>query len=339
MKQFIKVFIFSLIIFSVVITTGIFTYTKFISPEGIAGEFPDDEDNIEQAEEDEEEFDSPLEKAIHDSNRVNVLLIGLEGPRSDTIMLASFDRKTKEGNIISIPRDTYYYRDAYDKYSEMQKINAVFGSEKDGYKALMEAVEDIAGIPVDKYVSVEYDGVRAAVEAIGGVNFNVPFHMKYTDIYDGPKGFYINIPAGQQIIYGDKAIELLRFRNGDPGYPSYPDGDLGRVKTQQEFMKAAVKKSLSLKLPSVINAVYPHVKTNFTLTELFGLAKDAIGFSTDNLSSKILPGEPKYLGKLSFYIPNGQEILKAMYDLYDVPLSVDTNEENVADATDTPYAP
>jgi LCP family protein required for cell wall assembly len=337
MKQFIKAFLFSLIIFSAVIATGIFTYAKFMSPEGITEEFPDDEDQIKQAEEDEEEFASPLEKAIHDSNRVNVLLIGMEGPRTDTIMLFSYDRKTKEGNIISIPRDTYYYRDEYDKYSEMQKINAVYGSEKEGYQALMDTVEDITGIPVDKYVSVKYDGVRAAVKAIGGVNFNVPFHMKYTDIYDNPpNGFYINIPAGQQIIDGDKAIELLRFRNGDPGYPSYPDGDIGRVKTQQEFIQAAVKKSLSLKLPNVINAVYPHVKTNFTLTELVGLAKDAIGFTTDNLSSAILPGEPKYLGKLSFYIPNGQEITKAMYDLYDVPLSADTNEENVADAAETP---
>ena len=332
MKQFIKVFIFSLIIFSVVITTGIFTYAKFVSPEGIAEEFPDDD--IDKAEEDEEKFDSPLEKAIHDSNRINVLVIGLEGTRSDTIMLASFDRKTKEGNIISIPRDTYYLREGYDKYSEMQKINAVFGSEKDGYKALMQAVEDIAGIPVDKYVSVEYDGVRAAVKAIGGVNFNVPFHMKYTDIYDHPP-LYINVPAGQQIIDGDKAIQLLRFRNGDPGYPSYPDGDLGRGKTQQEFMTAAIKKSLSLKLPSVINAVYPHVKTNLTLTELLGLAKDAIGFSTDNLSTSTLPGNAKYLGKLSFFIPDGQEIIKAMYDLYDVPLSADTNEESMAEANET----
>lgn len=332
MKQFIKVFLFSLIIFSAVITTGIFTYTKFTSPEGIAEELPNDENPIEQAEADKEKFDSPLEKAIHESNRINVLLIGLEGTRSDTIMLASFDRKTKEANIISIPRDTYYLRDAYDKYSEMQKINAVYGSEDEGYKALLQAVENITGIPIDKYVSVEYDGVRAAVKAIGGVNFNIPFHMKYTDIYDKPMPLYIDISPGQQFINGDKAIELLRFRTGDPGYPSYPDGDIGRVKTQQEFIKAAIKKSLSLKLPSVISAVYPHVKTNLTLTESLGLAKDAIGFSTDNLSSAILPGEPKYMGKLSFYIPNGQEITKAMYDLYDVPLSADANEENIADA-------
>lgn len=244
-------------------------------------------------------------------------------------MLASFDRKTKEANIISIPRDTYYLRDKYDKYSEMQKINAVYGSEEDGYKALMEAVRDITGIYVDKYVAVDYAGVRAAVNAIGGVEVDVPIHMKYTDIYDTPP-LYIDIKPGKQIIYGDKAMELLRFRSGDPGYPSFPNGDVGRVQMQQEFMKSAIKKSLSLKLPSVISAVYPHVETNFTLTELLGLAKDAIGFSTENLSASILPGDAKFMGKLSFYIPNGEEIIKTVYDLYDVPLTANADEDSLA---------
>jgi LCP family protein required for cell wall assembly len=335
MKQhFIKVFLVSLIIFSTVITTGIFTYAKFMSPEGITQKLPEDEEPIAVDEEDENL--TPLEKAMRDSNRINALLIGFEGARSDTIMLGSFDRKTKEANIISIPRDTYYKRDAYAKYSEMQKINAVYGSEDDGYKALLKAVEEITGISVDKYVAVNYNGVRAAVDAIGGVEVNVPIHMKYTDIYDKPP-LYIDIKPGPQIIYGDKAMELLRFRTGDPGYPSFPNGDVGRVEMQQQFIKSAIKKSLSLRLPNVISAVYPHVETNFTLTELLGLAKDAIGFSTDNLTTQILPGNPKILGSnppLSFYIPDGQEITKVVYDLYDVPLSASAEEENVAHASE-----
>ncbi len=335
MKQhFIKVFLISLIIFSTVITTGIFTYAKFMSPEGITQKLPEDEEPIAIDEEDENL--TPLEKAMRDSNRINALLIGFEGTRSDTIMLGSFDRKTKEANIISIPRDTYYKRDAYAKYSEMQKINAVYGSEDDGYKALLKAVEEITGISVDKYVAVNYNGVRAAVDAIGGVEVNVPIHMKYTDIYDKPP-LYIDIKPGPQIIYGDKAMELLRFRTGDPGYPSFPNGDVGRVEMQQQFIKSAIKKSLSLRLPNVISAVYPHVETNFTLTELLGLAKDAIGFSTDNLTTQILPGNPKILGSnppLSFYIPDGQEITKVVYDLYDVPLSASAEEENVAHASE-----
>jgi hypothetical protein len=99
--------------------------------------------------------------------------------------------------------------------------------------------------------------------------------------------------------------------------------------------KSAIKKSLSLKLPNVISAVYPHVDTNFTITELLGLAKDAIGFSTDNLKAQILPGEAKLLGNnppLSFYIPNGQEITKYVYELYHVPLTASTEEENLAHA-------
>ncbi|MDD3751841.1 MAG: LCP family protein [Tissierellia bacterium] len=329
-QQFIKVFLLSLIIFSTVITTGIFTYAKFISPEGITQELPEDEDPIISDEKDDDL--TPLERAMRDSNRINALLLGFEGARSDTIMLASFDRKTKEANIISIPRDTYYKRDEYAKYSEMQKLNAVYGTEDEGYEALLNAVTDITGISVDRYVAVNYNGVRAAVDAIGGVEVYVPIHMKYTDIYAKPP-LYIDIEPGNKIIYGNKVMELLRFRTGDPGYPSFPNGDIGRVEMQQQFIKSAIKKSLSLRLPNVISAVYPYVETNFTLTELLGLAKDAIGFSTDNLTAKILPGNPKILGNnppLSFYLPDGQEIIKAVYELYDVPLSASSEEENVA---------
>ncbi len=334
MKHFIKVFSLSLIIFSLVIMTGIFTYSKVSSPEGIAEELPNEEDPIVADNEDDEDGDlTPLERAMRDSNRINALLLGFEGARSDTIMLASFDKKTKETNIISIPRDTYYQREKYSKYSEMQKMNAIYGSEDDGYKAVMEAVEDLTGIKVDRYVAINYKGVRSAVNAIGGVEVDVPIRMKYTDIYDDPP-LYIDISAGRQTIYGDKAMELLRFRKGDPGYPSFPNGDVGRVEMQQEFMKAAIKKSLSLKLPSVISAVYPFVETNFTLTELLGLAKDSIGFSTDNLTAEILPGKAELLGnpRLSFWVPDGQEITRIVYDLYNVPLSAKTQEESIANA-------
>ena len=256
---------------------------------------------------------------MDESNRINVLLVGLEGTRSDTIMLASYDRKTKEANLISIPRDTYYYREGYFKYSEFQKINAVYGMEEDGINALIKAVEDLTGLNIDNYATIDYKGVRAAVNAIGGVEVDVPFHMKYTDPYADPP-LYINIPAGNQIIYGDKALEFLRYRSG------YANGDLGRVEAQQKFIKSAVDKALSLKLPSVISAVYPHIKTDLTLTDMLGLGKDAIGFSVENLQTMTLPGTAKTLGGLSFYLTDGEEITKIVYDLYDINLSANANE-------------
>lgn len=333
MKQFFKIFIFSLVIFSLVASAGIFTYVKFLSPEEMAEADPNENKDNDAEDEDEtdKEFKTPLEKAMYESNRINVLLVGLEGTRSDTIMLASFDRKTKEANIISIPRDTYYYREGYYKYSDVQKINAVYGMEKEGIKALTKAVEDLTGIPIDNYATIEYDGVRAAVDAVGGVEVDVPFHMRYTDPYDDPP-LDINIPAGKQIIKGDKAMEFLRFRKTNyPGYSGYVNGDLGRVEVQQQFIKSAVKKALSLKLPSVISAVYPHVKTDLTLTDLLGLGKDAIGFSIENLNTITLPGTDKMLGGVSFYLADGEEITKVVYDLYDLNLSANANEEKTAE--------
>lgn len=331
MKQFIKIFIFSLVIFSLVASAGIFTYVKYLSPEEMAEANPNEDEDNDDGDETDKDFETPLEKAMYESNRVNVLLVGLEGTRSDTIMLASFDRKTKEANVISIPRDTYYFREGYAKYSDVQKINAVYGMEEEGIKALVKAVEELTGIPVDNYATIEYDGVRAAVDAIGGVEVDVPFHMRYTDPYDDPP-LDINIPAGKQIIKGNKAMEFLRFRKTNyPGYSGYANGDLGRVQVQQQFIKSAVKKALSLKLPSVISAVYPHVKTDLTLTDVLGLGKDAIGFSVEGLETMTLPGTDKMLGGVSFYLSNGEEITKLVYDLYDLNLSANANEEKTAE--------
>jgi len=325
MKQFLKIFIFSLIIFSLVLSTGVFTYVKHFSPQNIAEEQLDEDDKIDGENEDTE-FDTPLEKAMHESKRINVLIVGLEGPRSDTIMLASFDRKTKEANIISIPRDTYYQREGYSKYADTQKINAIYGMEKEGIKALMEAVENLTGLTINNYVTIDYDGVRAAVDAIGGVEVDVPFHMRYSDPYAKP-ALNINIPAGKQIIYGDKALEFLRFRKTNyAGYQGYANGDLGRVEVQQKFIKSAIGKALSLKLPSVISAVYPYVKTDITLTNLLSLGKDAIGFSTENLETTTLPGTDKMMAGLSFYFANGEEITKLVYEIYNVNLSASAED-------------
>jgi len=122
MKHFFKVFITSLILFSLVATAGIFTYVKYFSPENIAEAKPgndddEDDDNIDK------ESETPLEKAMRESNRINVLVGGFEGPRSDTIMLASFDRKTKEASIISIPRDTYYTKNQCCLRNKQRKRN------------------------------------------------------------------------------------------------------------------------------------------------------------------------------------------------------------------------
>ncbi len=332
-KLFIKVFLISFLIFSLVIFTGLYTFNYFFNSNEIVIDDKNEDGNLEN-EEEILESDTPIEKAIKRSKRINILLLGLEGTRSDTIILASYDVESKKADLISIPRDTYYEREGYRDYSEFMKINSIYGSDDRKQYSLADAIENMTKIPIDKYVSIDYEGVRAAVDAVGGVEFNVPFHMKYTDPYDTPP-LYIDIPEGEQIIDGENAMELLRFRKGNPGYKGYIQGDVGRIETQQNFIKAVIKKAVSLKLPSVISAVYPYVKTDLTMTELAGLAANALGFNVENLNATILPGEAEYIKGLSFYVPNKEEITKLLYELYEVPLNTNSNTDKEQNSSES----
>ncbi len=306
MARFFKVFFSTLFISALLIIGGFYLYLRIFNPLdnlGYESNNPDFNDNNDDIENDPNA--TPLEKAIKSSKRINVLVVGLEHTRTDTIMVASYDRKNKVGDIISIPRDTLYEREGYT--SGGLKINAVYQSEDiDG---LIDAVETLLSIPIHKYVTVDYEAVVEGVNALGGVEIDIPFPMRYSDPYDDPP-LYINIPAGRQFLDGENALKFLRYRKG------YSEGDIGRIKAQQEFVKETVKKLLSFKLPTFIKEVYPYVGTNFSITELIALASDAVGFSMDNLSTHILPGVGKYIGDLSFVIPNHEETLQLVYKMY-----------------------
>ncbi|MDW7668642.1 MAG: LCP family protein [Bacillota bacterium] len=306
MKHFIKVFVIAVVCFSLMLGAAVYTYVKFFNPS--EENYTDVEDPLWEEtldnEEDSEEELSDLEKAIEDSKRVNILLVGLEEKRSDTIMLASFDRKSGDLNIISIPRDTYFYRSGYENPGD-KKINAIYSSV--GVKGLMKAVENILGIPVHNYITVDYQAVEKVVDIIGGVEVDVPFHMEYEDPYDNPP-LKIDIPAGNQILDGEHALQYLRFRHNNDMTTGYKDGDIGRIKAQQEFIKSAIKKSLSFKLPVVAKESYNHIKTDMSLADVLMLASDAVNFSTDKLDTEILPGRAKIMENLSFYLHDPSQV-------------------------------
>lgn len=310
MKYFFKVFFTSLACFMIIIAGGIYLYSeKNVDATDIF--------RIINGKTEENPNDTPLEKAIVKKGRVNILLLGLEHERTDTIMVASYDTKTKEVDIISIPRDTYCERDGFVN-SANNKINTVYTVK--GIEGLEEMVKRLTGITIDKYATIDYDGVRAAVDAVDGVEVDVPFHMKYTDPYSDPP-LYIDIPEGKQTIYGDKAMEFLRFRKTNyKGYSGYAEGDLGRIETQQQFIKSAIKKAFSFKLPKVISEVYPYIGTDLSLAECTSLGVSSIGMSTENISLHVLPGSTETRNGLSFYIPNSDEILSLIYEIYDIEL-------------------
>ena len=184
-----------------------------------------------------------------------MLLLGVNDGLTDTIMLVSYDMKNQHVDIISVPQDTYYGRKGSLAGFSQNQCNL----QKDGAVGTARAVSDVLlGIPIHYYAVITYDGIGRIVDSIGGVPMDIPFHMYYKDPTDEPP-LYIDIPKGPIVLDSSNVGQFLRFRKGSPGYPGYPDGDIGRIKAQQEFMKSAFRQALGFQLPKVAKTVIQNV--------------------------------------------------------------------------------
>lgn len=317
MGRFLKVFFITFFVSIILLMAGIYVYITVINnPLDDITKLPDGTD-ISNEDIINDPNATPFEIAKAKSNRINVLLVGLEHVRTDTIMVASFDRDTKDANIISVPRDTLVIDPEYK--AGYTRINAIYQYEKiDG---LIDAVENILDIKIHRWVSVDYEAVIKGIDALGGIEMDIPFHMKYTDPVSDPP-LYIDIPEGRRLLDGKASVGFLRFRKGDPGYQGYVEGDIGRTRAQQKYVKEVIKKLLSLKLPSFINEVYPYIKTSFSTSELIAFAAESKEFSMDKLSTETLPGqEDKKIMRetgSSYYALNKEEVVKIIYKMYGV---------------------
>ena len=200
---------------------------------------------------------------------------------SDTNILLAVDADGGSIYGVSIARDTKAVWDG-----KSHKINAAFGAG--GMEKLAEVVSDQLGIPVDYTVSVNLQGFVALVDAIGGVDFDVPVDMNYEDPY---QDLYIHISKGMQHLSGSEAVKVVRFREG------YANQDIGRMETQQAFLKAVAKQVLQpgnlTKLDDFARIFQEYVDTDLTLGNLAWLGTQAISMGAENISFSTLPGEWK----------------------------------------------
>jgi len=210
------------------------------------------------------------------------LLVGTDdgNGNADTIMLGVFDTGNKTASLISIPRDTLVFMDEKD-----YKINAIYAYY--GLPGLCEAVTDTLAIPVDFYVSVDLAAFVHIVDEIGGVWFTVPQDMEYSD---PTQDLYIDLKAGYQLLDGENALDLMRFRSG------YANQDLGRVQVQRSFLVAMVKQAISLsnvsKVTNLIEILSTYVETNMPLRNMVFFATEAIGMDLNTaLTSTTLPSD------------------------------------------------
>ena len=215
-----------------------------------------------------------------------ILLSGCDdgNGNSDTNILVAVDATNGYIHGVSIARDTKAVWDG-----KSHKINAAFGSG--GAEKLAEVIGDQLGIPVDFTVSVDLTGFEALVDAIDGVDFEVPINMNYDDPY---QDLHIHFNAGMQHLTGEEAMKVVRFRHNNDG-SGYGNEDIGRMQTQQAFLKAVAQQTLTLsnldKIDDFVKIFQQYVETDLTLGNLAWLGKEAISMGAENISFSTLPGE------------------------------------------------
>lgn len=275
-RSFLETFILFFLAFTLVITGGLYLVSS-VGNKALFGE-----ENPELAIELDTlvDPDSPFYDAFTNANRVNVLCLGVNSNMADTIMLVSFDMDEKHVDIISVPRDTYFYREGYTNPAA-HKINAVM--PKDGAVGMAKAVsKTLLDIPINYYAVIEYDGIRAIVESMGGVPMDVQMDMKYKDPYDKPP-LIIDIKKGYQTLNGDQAVQFLRFRKG------YSNADIGRIDAQQSFIKAAFKQAIGKDLLRVIKKGFEEVDSDIKVKTVLAVAAKTIGMSEADMSTYTMP--------------------------------------------------
>lgn len=246
--------------------------------------------------------------------RVNVLVIGVANGLADSLMLASFNPGTKDVQIYSIPRDTYYARKGVSGTAQ-RKINASYGKGK--AEGVVKSVEGLTGAPVNYYVQIDYNAVEKIVDAIGGIKVEVPVNMNYEDPADN---LSIHFEKGQVIKNGKDIVKILRWRKNNKG-GGYPEGDLGRIKMQQEVVKLGIEKvikgNLILNFMKLQAPIQENVKTNMTPEQMMFYITKASAVKSENIKLQTLPGDTKNINGLSFFVVNKEKMQDMLKDLLD----------------------
>lgn len=225
-----------------------------------------------------------------------ILLAGTDetSASTDTIMLVSYDVTNQKATVMAIPRDLLVNAFGTDRKTRINTIYAAYGRGEAGMDALTQEVSKLVGFVPDYRVFIRWELVGQMVDAIGGVEFDNPFHMEYDD---PAQDLHIYVEKGLQKLDGKTAMQLVRWRKNNPGVPSGggTGSDLDRVKVQQAFLKVVLKQALQIKNVTKINELAnlfsENVDGDLTLENLLWFATQAIfnGLDVDAVEFTVMP--------------------------------------------------
>ena len=216
----------------------------------------------------------------------------LNHTRTDTLMLMKANFDTGKIDLISLPRDS-----RVNVNGKLDKLNHAHAYG--GIALTLKTIRNFMNIDLDYYIKVSFQSVIKIVDAVGGVTVDVPMTMDYPSIG-------VHIPKGRQKLTGKEALTFVRYREG------YSEGDMGRVKQQQKFVKELLKQTLSTsnipKLPNIIDSIKDDIETNIPLSTILRLTKHASKLDVNSMRTASIPGHYQYINHLSYYVLNNQQI-------------------------------
>lgn len=245
----------------------------------------------------------PIERDSKQANveleNTSILFIGVDdsdkrksngSSRSDALMLATFNKEEKSIKLLSIPRDSYVHIPEKEIYTKINHAHA-YG----GVKLTLETVEELLDVPVDYYVKMNFNAFIDVIDALDGVEVDVPFTFSEQDSEDHAKA--ITLEKGLQQLDGEEALAFARTRK--------MDSDIKRGERQQQIFKAIVAKGSSVKSISnytdVIEAVGNNMSTDLTFDQMKSFISYIQAGSGINIESLSLKGEDSRIDGIYYY--------------------------------------
>lgn len=268
---------------------------------------------------DRPETDAPIGPRKRDTATILICGTDADGTRTDTMMLLYLSGSEKKAGLLSLPRDTYTIATA----GYAAKLNSAYGRNdcgEEGMEALLDYVQDIIGYRPDGYVLVGMDTVPQVVDAMGGVDVDVPQTVET----DG-----VVVEGGLQHLDGEHALALLRHRS------SYAMADLGRVEVQRLVVESCMKQWVSLsslsRIPQALSVMEETSLSSLSLRNYLWIGKTLLKCMSAGVETRTLPGYPDYIGGVSYYLLNRQEVADLMNESYNpYQVTIDAADLNIA---------
>lgn len=251
----------------------------------------------------------------------SLLLLGVEDyatnketGRADTQIVATFNPKENEVTLVTIPRDTRVYIDNAGEYTGIHKINAAmtygemnkYGSEK----LQLETTEKLLNIPIDAFVTVNFDGFRDVVNALGGINIDIKQPFWEDDIYTKKR---IDFEVGEAHLTGEEALAFVRMRKRDV------NGIYSRDERQRQFINATISQAKSagtvFKVGELTKIFGKNVKTSFNISDLFAIQSQYLNMTDLKINTTELKGYDTLINGVSYFVADQKELQNLSMEL------------------------